>query len=78
MTTTLLISETKLRQFTDMNNNVDTELLRNAVREAQDIEIQRIIGTLLYDSFMTQVDNGIFTNSISFCILNSNCIIALC
>lgn len=63
MTTTLLISETKLRMFTDMNNNVDTELLRNAVREAQDIEIQRIIGTLLYDSLLTQVDNGSFTNS---------------
>ena len=62
MTTTLLISETKLRQFTDMNNNVDTELLRNAVRESQDIEIQRIIGTLLYDSLMTQVDNSVFTN----------------
>ena len=70
MTTTLLISETKLRQFTDMNNNVDTELLRNAVREAQDIEIQRIIGTLLYDSFMTQVDNGVFTNSNYETLLN--------
>ena len=63
MTNTFLISETKLRQFSDINNNVDTELLRNAVREAQDIEIQRIIGTLLYDSLMTQVDNGSFTNA---------------
>jgi hypothetical protein len=58
MTDTLIISETKLRQFTDLNNNVDTELLRNAVREAQDIEIQRILGTLLYDSIMNQIDAG--------------------
>ena len=45
MTSTFLISETKLRQFSDINNNTDTELLRNAVREAQDIELQRILGT---------------------------------
>lgn len=48
MTDVLFISETKLRQFTDLNNNVDSELLKNAIREAQDIEIQRIIGTKLY------------------------------
>lgn len=63
MTDVFLISETKLREFTDMNNNVDTALLRNAVRESQDIEIQRIIGTLLYDSLLTQVENSSFTNS---------------
>ena len=64
MTNTFLISETKLRQFSDINNNVDTELLRNAVRESQDIEIQRIIGTLLYQSLMAQVDAGpIWTTS---------------
>jgi hypothetical protein len=70
MTSTFLISETKLRQFSDINNNVDTELLRNAVREAQDIEIQRIIGTLLYDSFITQIDNGTFTNANYETLLN--------
>jgi len=63
MTNTFLISETKLRSFSDINNNVDTELLRNAVRIAQDLEINRIIGTLLYESLLTQVDNGSFTNS---------------
>lgn len=56
MTDTFIISETKLRQFTDMNNNVDTELLRNAVREAQDIEIQRIIGTILYQKILSDID----------------------
>ena len=58
MTSTFLISETKLRQFSDINNNTDTELLRNAVREAQDIELQRILGTLLYESLLAQVDAG--------------------
>ena len=63
MTNTFLISETKVREFTNMNDNVDTALMKNGIREAQDIEIQRIIGTLLYDSLMTQVDNGTFTNT---------------
>ena len=63
MTNTLLISETKVREFTNMNDNVDTALIKNGIREAQDIEIQRIIGTLLYDSIMTQVDNNTWTNS---------------
>ena len=70
MTNTFLISETKVREFTNMNDNVDTALLKNGIREAQDIEIQRIIGTLLYDSLMTQVDNGTFTNANYETLLN--------
>ncbi len=58
MTNTFLISEAKLLQFTDINNNVDTELLKNAVRVGQDIELQRVIGTNLYQSLLTQVDAG--------------------
>ena len=41
MTDVFIISEENLRQFTDINNNVDSKLLKNAVREAQDIEIIR-------------------------------------
>lgn len=58
MTSTFIISETKLRQFTDMNQNVDTELLRNAVRESQDIEIQRLLGTKLYEKILSEIDNN--------------------
>jgi len=58
MTTTFLISEAKLRQFTDINNNVDTELIKNAIRESQDIGLQRIIGTALYDKLLSDVDSS--------------------
>jgi len=58
MTTTFIISEAKLRQFTDINDSVDTALLKNAVREAQDISLQRIIGTKLYQSLLSQIDAG--------------------
>ena len=64
MTTTLIISEAKLRQFTDINDSVDTALLKNAVRTAQDIEVQRILGTQLYQSILSQIDAGpTWTNS---------------
>jgi hypothetical protein len=55
MTTTLLISEAKLREFTDINNNVDSSLLVNAIREAQDIELQRVLGTILYNKILSDV-----------------------
>lgn len=61
MTSTFIISEAKLRQFTDMNNNVDSELLKNAVREAQDIHIQRLTGTKLYDKILSDIDAGTLT-----------------
>ena len=56
MTTTLIISEEKLREFTDINDNLDSKLLVNAVREAQDIYLQRLTGTSLYEYILNQID----------------------
>ena len=56
MTTTLIISEEKLREFTDINDNLDSKLLMNAVREAQDIYLQRLTGTSLYEYILNQID----------------------
>lgn len=61
MTTTFIISEAKLRQFTDINDNLDTALIKNAVREAQDISLQRIIGTKLYNKILSDVDASTLT-----------------
>ena len=58
MTNTLLISEAKIRQFTDINNNVDTELIKNNIRVAQDYYLQSVIGTNLYNKLMDLVDAG--------------------
>ena len=63
MTTTFIISESKLRQFTDINDSLDTALLKNGVREAQDIILQRVIGTKLYQSILAQIDADAWTNS---------------
>ena len=63
MTSTFIISEAKIRQFTGININVDTELIKNAIRVAQDVELQKIIGTKLYRSLLSQIDAGSFTDS---------------
>ena len=58
MTNTFLLSEIKLREYTDLDNNVDSALIKNAIRESQDIRLQSIIGTLLYNKIMDLVDNN--------------------
>ena len=58
MTSTFIISEAKLREFTDINDSVDTAFLKNAVREAQDIHLQRIIGTQLYNKILSDIDGS--------------------
>ena len=63
MTTTLLISEAKIRAFSDMNDSVDDALITNGIREAQDIAIQPIIGTKLYDALITKVNNNSLSGS---------------
>ena len=63
MTTTFLISEAKFREFTDVDNNLDTTLIKNAIREAQDIELQRITGTILYQKLLSDVDSSTLTGN---------------
>lgn len=58
MTQTFLISEAKLREYTSIDNNIDTALIKNAIREAQDIEVQRLCGTLLYNKILDLVSGG--------------------
>jgi len=58
MTNTFLISEAVLRNYTDINTSVDSALIKNAIRESQDISLQAIIGTLLYEKLLDLVDSG--------------------
>lgn len=63
MTTTFLISEAKVRNFTDINQMVDTDLLKNNIRVAQDYYLQSIIGTLLYQKLLSDVDSSSLTGA---------------
>ena len=58
MTTTLFISENKLKNFSDLNNALDPDLLKNAIREGQDIHIQRILGYKLYQKMIADVNSS--------------------
>lgn len=58
MTNTFLISEVQIRNYTDIEDNVDTALIKNGIREAQDIKLQTVLGTLLTNKLYTLVDAG--------------------
>ena len=61
MTDTVFLSENKLKNFSDLNNALDAGLLKNAVREAQDIHIQRMLGYELYQELITKVNTSSVT-----------------
>lgn len=61
MENTLLISEAKLKRFTDINNNLDVDLISSVIREAQIIHITRLLGTRLYEKILSDVDNDVLT-----------------
>lgn len=58
MQNTLLISEAKLKAFTDINNALDTDLIKSAIREAQIIQMTRLLGQKLYDKIVDDVANN--------------------
>lgn len=51
----LLISETKLKNFTNINKNVDIDVLKAETQLAQDIDLQTILGTKFYNHLLSQV-----------------------
>lgn len=51
----LLISEVKLKAFTNINKNVDMDVLKAEVQIAQDIDLQTILGTKFYNHLLSQV-----------------------
>lgn len=63
MTTTFLISEAKIRSFTSLNDAVDSALIKNCIRTAQDVWLQNIIGTVLYQKLLSDVDAGTLTGN---------------
>ena len=56
----LLISQSKLKAFTDINENLDVELLLPNIQIAQDY-LQSIIGTKLYKHLLESVENSTLT-----------------
>lgn len=55
MATVLLISETKLKNFTTINQNIDMALLTSCIYMAQELGLQTLIGTKGYDYYTNLV-----------------------
>jgi hypothetical protein len=53
----LLISETKLKNFTNINKNVDMDVLKAEIQIAQDIDLQTTLGTKFYNHLLSQVSS---------------------
>lgn len=51
----LLISEIKLKNFTNINRNVDMDVLKAEIQIAQDIDLQTILGSRFYHHLLNQV-----------------------
>lgn len=57
----LLISEDKVKTLSNLDNNVFGKWLLPSIREAQDVNLQSIIGSCLYNHILTLVENGEIT-----------------
>lgn len=57
------ISETKLKEYSNIDQNTDSGSLRQAIRTAQLINLQETLGTSLYNKLTDLVDTGEITGS---------------
>jgi hypothetical protein len=57
MANTLLISENKIKAFTNINKNVDMDTIRAEIGIAQDIHLQTLLGSRFYNHLLSQVSS---------------------
>lgn len=55
MANVLLVSEKKLKSFTNINKNVDIDAIRAEIAIAQDLHLQPLLGTKFYNHLLDQV-----------------------
>ena len=63
MTNILLISEDYVKTNSNLNDNVWGDYLLPAIREAEDIGLQSILGSCLYERILSLVDDGSIADS---------------
>ena len=63
MTNVLLISEDKIKESSNLNDNFYGKNLRNPIREAQDIGLQSILGECMYKHILQLVSDGSIQDS---------------
>ncbi len=58
MTETLLVSESTIKAYTAINDNVDSKLVYTTIRQVQDIDLDTIIGPALNNKLQELVRTG--------------------
>lgn len=58
MTQVLFITPAEVRERTSLDNNVDDNKIINAIIFAQDLTIEPLLGTVMFDEMKQQVING--------------------
>lgn len=61
MNKVLLVSEDYIKTYSNLNENVWGDYLLPAIREAQNIGLQSILGSCLYNALLGMVDDGSIT-----------------
>lgn len=70
MTNVQLISEQKIREFTSINRSLDSALIVNCMRTAQDYYLQAVIGTVLYNKLLSDVASGTLSGNYKYLVDN--------
>lgn len=58
-----------------LNDNIDNDLLKLSILEAQDIELQSLLGTNLYNSILNKIDNNTLSGDTTYSNLFDNYIV---
>ena len=59
----LFISEETIKNSTTINGNVDVELLLPYIKVSQDIHVQQLLGTNLYEKIEAEITAGTLTGN---------------
>lgn len=61
-----LISTQDLKDFTSLSDNIDDKLLENSILDAQNIDLQPVIGSKLYDKLKEMVELDTLSGSTTY------------
>jgi hypothetical protein len=59
----LLITKDDLFKYTQLSGNFDIDKITPFIKVAQDIEVQQLLGTVLYRKILTDVQNGVLAGN---------------
>ena len=61
MAAVLLVSEVKIKAFTEVNDNLDVALLLPNIQIAQDLGLQNMLGTSFYQHMLNAAQSSTLT-----------------